>query len=83
MMAEHTPSGPVETGAEMDYPEHEKTYSLFITLTKYGSLIVAALLIAMVFGFFTAAGFFSATVLFILILIVGAYLLRDVPTHIS
>ena len=75
-MAEHLPAGPVETGAEMDYPEHEKTYGLFITLAKWGSLVCAALLIAMAFGFFTSAGFFSATVLFILICAVGGFLLR-------
>lgn len=75
-MADNTPTGPVELGAEMDYSEHEKTYSLFIGLTKYVSLITAALLIAMAFGFFTSAGFFSATILFILISALGAYLLR-------
>ncbi len=75
-MAEHTPNGPLEMGAEMDYPEHEKTYSMFLTLAKWGSLIIAALLIAMAFGFFTSAGFFSATVLFILICVVGGFLLR-------
>jgi hypothetical protein len=75
-MADNTPTGPVEMGAEMDYSEHEKTYSLFIGLTKYVTLITVALLIAMAFGFFTSAGFFSATILFILLSAVGAYLLR-------
>lgn len=75
-MADNTPTGPVELGAEMDYSEHEKTYSLFLGITKYVSLITVALLIAMAFGFFTAAGFFSATILFILICAVGAFLLR-------
>jgi hypothetical protein len=75
-MADNTPTGPVELGAEMDYSEHEKTYSLFIGLTKYVTLITVALLIAMAFGFFTSAGFFSATILFILISALGAYLLR-------
>jgi hypothetical protein len=75
-MADNTPTGPVEMGAEMDYSEHEKTYSLFLGITKYVSLITVALLIAMAFGFFTSAGFFSATILFILISAVGAYLLR-------
>jgi hypothetical protein len=75
-MAEHASNEPVEMGAEMDYQEHEKTYGNFLGLTKYGTLIVAALLLAMAFGFFTAAGFFSATILFILICAVGAYLLR-------
>ena len=75
-MADNSPTGPVELGAEMDYQEHEKTYSVFLGVVKYGSLVTAALLIAMACGFVTAAGFFSATILFILICAVGAFLLR-------
>lgn len=76
-MADHTPTGPVELGAEMDYAEHEKTYHRFLVLAKFGSLVVGALLVAMAFGFFfQTAGFFSATVLFILVCAVGYFLLR-------
>lgn len=75
-MADHSPTGPVETGAQMDYPEHERTYAGFIGLAKYGSLFCAALLAAMAFGFFTSAGFFSATILLILICAVGWFILR-------
>lgn len=75
-MAEHLPAGPLETGAEMDYREHENTYALFINLAKWGTLVCVALLIAMAFGFFTAAGFFSATILFVLICAVGGFFLR-------
>jgi hypothetical protein len=75
-MAEKTPTGPVELGAEMDYQEHEKTYSVFLALAKYGTLHTVALLIAMAFAFFTSAGFISATILFVLICAVGIYLLR-------
>ncbi len=75
-MADHTPAGPLETGAAMDYSEHEKTYSMFVGLAKWCSLVVAALLIAMAFGFFTSAGFISSTILFILIVAVGAFVLR-------
>lgn len=75
-MADHTPAGPVELGADMDYAEHEKTYSLFISLAKYCSLTIVALLAAMAFGFFTPAGFISATILFVVICILGIYLLR-------
>ena len=74
-MADNTPTGPVELGAEMDYREHEKTYTLFLALAKWVGITCAALLIAMAFGFFTSAGFFSATILFILLTAVGAYLL--------
>nr|WP_298102845.1 aa3-type cytochrome c oxidase subunit IV [uncultured Shinella sp.] len=74
-MAEHH-SGPVEMGAPMDYPEHEKTYNLFIAGAKYGTLFCVALLIAMAAGFFTSAGFFSATLLLIILNVVGFILLR-------
>jgi len=76
-MADNTPHAPAETGAEMDYKEHERTYSLFLTLTKYGALHVLAIIIAMAFGFFTNAGFFSSFVLFVLISAVGIWLLRE------
>ena len=75
-MADNAPTGPIELGADMDYREHEQTYNLFVGVIKYSVLVTVALLIAMAFGFFTAAGFISATLLFILICIVGGYLLR-------
>ncbi len=75
-MADHASDGPVELGAKMDYAEHEKSYSVFLGLTKYGTLATVALLIAMAFGFFTSAGFISATILFILLNVVGAFILR-------
>lgn len=76
-MADHSPAGPLEMGAGMDYSEHERTYSMFISLAKYGTLICVALLIAMAFGFFvSSAGFFSALILFILVCAVGGFLLR-------
>ena len=75
-MADHASSGPVETGAAMDYAEHEKTYRGFLALARYGTLACVALLIAMAFGFFTAAGLFSSLVLFVLILAIGGAILR-------
>jgi hypothetical protein len=75
-MADNTPTGPIELGADMDYAEHDRTYNGFLVLAKYGTLVCVAILIAMAFGFFTSAGFFSATVLFILINAIGGYLLR-------
>jgi hypothetical protein len=73
-MSEETSDGPVELGAEMDYAEHERTYEAFLALFKYGAIACAALLIAMAFGFFTSAGFFSAFILFMLICAVGYFL---------
>ncbi|MGB3877216.1 aa3-type cytochrome c oxidase subunit IV [Shinella zoogloeoides] len=69
-------NGPVELGAPMDYPEHEKTYNLFVHAAKYGTMFCVALLVAMAAGFFTSAGFFSALVLLIVLNVVGYFLLR-------
>lgn len=75
-MADHTPTGPVETGASMDYAEHDKTYAMFLALAKYGTIFCVSLLIAMAFGFFAGGGFIASTILFVLLNILGAYLLR-------
>jgi hypothetical protein len=59
--------GTVETGAPMDYREHEKTYSMFLAGAKWGTMMVVVLLLAMVGGFFlpaaacSAASFFSSS----------------------
>lgn len=74
-MAEHH-TGPVETGAAMDYREHEKTYNLFVSGAKVGSAIVAALLIAMAAGFFGHAGFLGGVLIFIVLSIASVILLR-------
>lgn len=76
-MADHTPSGPLEMGAEMDYSEHDKTYSGFLAMTKYGTLVLVALLVAMAFGFFGGGGFISAVILFAIICAAGAFFLRS------
>ena len=75
-MADNTPTGPVEKGAEMDYAEHEKTYSLFLGLAKYGTIACVALLAAMAFGFFTTAGFISSVILYVIVFALGVYLLK-------
>ena len=74
-MSEHH-SGPVETGAPMNYAEHEKTYDGFIAGAKYGTAVLAALMIGMAAGFFTAAGFFGGIVVFVVLSILAVLILR-------
>ena len=74
-MAEHN-TGPAETGAPMDYKEHEKTYNLFLSSARVGSAIIAALLIAMAAGFFGHAGFLGGVLIFIVLAIASIILLR-------
>lgn len=74
-MSEHH-SGPVETGAPMDYREHEKTYEVFIAAAKYGTAIIVALLIGMAAGFFTSAGFLGGFFVFVILSILGIFMAR-------
>ncbi|MEM1316785.1 MAG: aa3-type cytochrome c oxidase subunit IV [Pseudomonadota bacterium] len=58
-----------ENGAPMDYPEHEKTYSMFLLITKWGILFNVALLLAMAVGFFMGGGFLGGLLTFIVLMI--------------
>lgn len=82
-MANQTPTGPLELGARMDYPEHERTYKMFVQLAKWCTIVCVALLAGMAFAFFGGGGFFSALILFLVIVGGGGYLLRDMPAHIT
>lgn len=74
-MAEHH-SGPVETGAAMDYREHEKTYALFLAGAKFGSMAIVALLLAMTAGFFFGGGLLGGILAFIIFIVIGTFLVR-------
>ena len=74
-MAEHH-TGPVETGAPMDYKEHEQTYNMFIAGTKYGTMLLVVLLLAMTAGFFGGPGLLGGLFVFIVLLAVGVALFR-------
>ncbi|MFD0915156.1 aa3-type cytochrome c oxidase subunit IV [Pseudahrensia aquimaris] len=63
-----------QNGAPMDYPEHEATYSMFMSLVKWGIIFNVALLIAMAAGFFMGAGFVGGTLIFILLMIASKVL---------
>ncbi|SIQ14515.1 aa3 type cytochrome c oxidase subunit IV [Rhizobium sp. RU35A] len=73
---DHHHSGPVETGAPMDYREHEKTYSLFLAGAKWGTMMVVVLMVAMAAGFFAGGGLLGGLLLFIILNAAGFYLLR-------
>ncbi|MBP1848968.1 aa3-type cytochrome c oxidase subunit IV [Rhizobium halophytocola] len=74
-MSEHH-TGPVETGAQMDYAEHERTYNQFIAAAKYGTAILVALMIGMAAGFFTAGGAIGGVAAFIVFSVIGVFMLR-------
>lgn len=59
----------------MDYAEHEKTYSLFLSGSKILTVLCVALLVAMAFGFFAGGGFIGGTVVFFALVILSWFLL--------
>jgi hypothetical protein len=69
-------NGPVETGASMDYSEHEKTYEFFLAGAKWGTMMIVILLIAMAAGFFAGLGLLGSLILFIILNVAGVALLR-------
>ncbi|MGB7431128.1 MAG: aa3-type cytochrome c oxidase subunit IV [Ahrensia sp.] len=70
-----------DTGAQadenkvMDYPEHEKTYEMFLSGSKIVTVTSVALLAAMAFGFFAGGGFIGGSVVFIALLILSWFIL--------
>jgi Bacterial aa3 type cytochrome c oxidase subunit IV len=74
MADHHENNGPLEVGAAMDYAEHDKTFEGFVNLAKYGTLACVTLMAAMAFGFFVG-GFFSGTLLWIILMVAGYFLL--------
>ncbi len=60
--------------AEMDYPEHEKTYDLFLFLIKWGIVVVLAIVIGMMVGLIMNGGFIGGILSFV-VLVALAYFL--------
>ena len=58
----------------MDYPQHEATYSMFLTLTKWGIIANCVLLIAMAVGFFMGGGLVGGIGTFIILMIAAKIL---------
>ena len=73
-MADNHPTGPAETGAEMDYAEHERTYAMFLSMSKWLVIVCVALLIAMAFGFFAGGGLFGGVIAFVVLTILAFFL---------
>ncbi len=65
------------TRGEMIIEEHEKTYSGFLKMTKWGSLYLAAMLLMLVLWFCTPAGFLGGVVTAIVVLVVGTLVLSE------
>ena len=64
---------------EMDIHEQAATFAAFNTMTKWGSLSIATLLLFITLLFCTAAGFIGALIPSVVLLAAGIFFLRDKP----
>jgi len=67
---------------EMEIREQVATYDLFMGLTKWGSLGVAALLLLLTVWFCTSGGFMGGLASAVIVTVIGVLVLRSKPeTH--
>ena len=77
-MAEHTlDHEPIDyTRGTMDIREQGATFNAFMGLTKWASLIIAALVLMLAVWFGTEAGFFTAFLTAFVLLVLGFFTLK-------
>ena len=66
---------------EQDISEQVATFALIMGITKWGSLVLAAGLLALVLWFCTGAGFIAGAVAGLVVLTLGILLLRGGGGH--
>lgn len=64
---------------EMDISEQSATYAVYMALTKWGSLAIAAALVLLVLWFCTPAGFVPGFISAVVVSVIGVIVLRDTP----
>ena len=64
---------------DMDISEQVATFHLFNGLTKWGSLVLAALLLLLVLWFCTPAGFMAGAISAVVLTVLGIVFLREKP----
>jgi hypothetical protein len=62
---------------DMDIHEQVSTFHLVMGITKWGSVVLASLLIFLVLAFCTSVGIFGGFVTGVVVLALGILLLRD------
>ncbi len=65
---------------EMDIHEQVSTFHLVMGITKWGSLVLASMLLFLVMWFCTGAGFFAGLITGGVVAILGILLLRSRPS---
>ena len=62
---------------DMDIHEQQATFALVMGITKWGSLVIASALLALVLWFCTGAGFLTGAICGAVLLALGIFFLRS------
>lgn len=65
----------------MEISEQVSTWHLFLFLTKWGSLAMAAVLLLLTVWFAVGAGFLAGAISAVALCVVGFFALRSKPAH--
>ncbi len=66
---------------DMPIAEQQASYQLFMGLTKWGSLALAVLILALTLWFCVGVGFFGGAIPAFVVLALGIWFLREKPSH--
>ncbi|HWA64115.1 MAG TPA: aa3-type cytochrome c oxidase subunit IV [Caulobacteraceae bacterium] len=66
---------------DMNVTEQQASYQLFMGLTKWGSLAVAVVVLALTLWFCLGVGFFGGAIPAVVLLVLGVLFLREKPSH--
>jgi len=62
--------------ADMDYPEHERTYALFLSMFKWGTIGTVAILVGMTVGLMMGGGFLGGILSIVVLLAIAYFVAR-------
>ena len=65
----------------MEISEQVSTWHLFLFLTKWGSLAMAAVLLLLTVWFAVGAGFLAGAISAVALFVIGFFALRSKPAH--
>lgn len=65
---------------EMDISEHTATYAAVMSMTKWGSLALAAALVVLTLWFCTPAGFVGGLIPGVVLVVLGVIFMREKKT---
>ncbi|MDY8109958.1 aa3-type cytochrome c oxidase subunit IV [Fulvimarina sp. 2208YS6-2-32] len=70
------PSYDLKSSADMDYAEHERTYSGFLSMFKWGTIVVVAILCGMVVSLVGSGGVLGGLATFLIVLAVAYFIAK-------